>query len=104
MDDDGLVAAVAARRDSRLLVSRTTSTLETAALARALRAESCSAVLGAKGTVEAVANAQQRRITRRLAQGIYENRSVVWPMAHPAGRRRVAGTGDEDTLVTFPSR
>lgn len=99
MDDDGSVAA--ARRDSRLVVSRTTSTLATAALADALRNEARGAVLGAKDTVEAVATAQQRTITRQLAQGIYENRGVVWPIAYPAGRRRVADAGDEDILIAF---
>lgn len=70
-------------------------------VADALRNEACGAVLGAKDTVEAVATAQQRTITRQLAQGIYENRGVVWPIAHPAGRRRVADAGGEDTLIAF---
>jgi len=99
--DDNSLAGVAVRRDWRLLVSRTASAVATAFLADALRKEPCGAILGANETVEAVARTQERTITQRLGQGIYENRRVVWPVTRPNGRRRVAVKGDEETLVAF---
>jgi GNAT superfamily N-acetyltransferase len=101
VDDNNSVAGVAVRRDWRLLVSRTASTLATEFLADALRKEPAGAILGANDTVEEVASKQGRTITQRLCQGIYENRRVAWPATRPSGRRRVAVAGDEDMLVAF---
>lgn len=101
IDDDGSVAAVAVRRDWRLLVSRSRSAIAANLLADALRNEPCGRILGASESVEAIVAARARPIARRLAQGIYANRSVVWPNRRPAGRRRVARDADADTLTVW---
>ncbi|HEX4682672.1 MAG TPA: GNAT family N-acetyltransferase [Gemmatimonadaceae bacterium] len=98
---DGEVAGVALRLDTRLLVSRAESDSARNALASALAVEPCTNVLGATSSVERVAAGMRREIVRRVAQGVYANRRVIWPTDPPAGRRRLASAADAETLIAW---
>jgi predicted GNAT family acetyltransferase len=100
-EPDGEVAGVALRLDARLLVSRVESDVGREALALALANEPCTAVLGATANVERVVSEMRRAVARRLEQGVYATRGVIWPAAAPPGRRRLALPADAETLIDW---
>jgi predicted GNAT family acetyltransferase len=99
--DDTEVVAVGLRKDDRLLLSIEQRTGASRTLVEHDDPRAINRILGPADAVRSATGVIGRPVVRELAQGIYENREVVWPAQRPSGARRLARTDDEPTLTDW---